>query len=191
MNKKIGLMVVCCLASCFVSVLAKAQPGDRGTLVVTNNASLQPVGMAIVASTPTCIRMAMIPGPQMVADADLTFNNPTAEVVQATTEVAQNGETTLPDGSIVPIPDRSELKLVNKQMQDVCDDPANKWVLAIPHVVKCNPTILCELGPDGEALPAVGIIVDREENIESVKRKVPSILGGFPTQFWPDYMEVE
>jgi hypothetical protein len=114
-----------------------------------------------------------------------------AEAVRAVTEVAQNGETTLPDGTIVPIPDRSELKLVNKQMQDVCDDPANKWILTIPHVTKCEPTILRELGPGGEALPAVGIEVDREENIESVKRKTPSILGGFPIQFWPDYMEVE
>ena len=105
--------------------------------------------------------------------------------------LAQDGETTMPDGTIVPIPDRSELKLVNQQMQDACDDPANKWVLTIPHVIKCEPTILRELGPDGEALPAVGIIVDREENIESVKRRAPPKLGGFPTEFWPDYEEVE
>jgi hypothetical protein len=51
--------------------------------------------------------------------------------------------------------------------------------------------MLRELGPDREALPAVGIIVDREENIESVKRRTPSRLGGFPTEFLPDYMEVE
>jgi hypothetical protein len=73
----------------------------------------------------------------------------------------------------------------------VGDDPANNWILTIPHVIKCEPTKLRELGPDREALPAVGIIVDREENIESVKRRTPSRLGGFPTEFLPDYMEVE
>jgi hypothetical protein len=125
--------------------------------------------------------------------ANLTFNNPKAEAVQAVTEVAQNGETTLPDGTIVPIPDRSELKLVDKQMQGVCADPANKWVLKLPHVVKCEPSVLRELGPDGKSLPAVGIMIDSEKNIESVKRKAPPMLGGFPTEFWPDpdYMEWE
>ena|ERR1700722_16274 len=89
--------------------------------------------MLVVVLLPSGDLMWMVPWPRIAADADLTFNNPTAEAVQAVTEVAQNGETTLPDGTIVPIPDNSEIKLVNKQMQDVCDDPANKWVLTIPH----------------------------------------------------------
>jgi hypothetical protein len=79
--------------------------------------ALAAAGCIPVAALAHGTTMAMIPWPQMAADANLTFNNPTAEAVQAVTEVAQNRETTLPDGTIVPIPDRSELKLVNKQMQ--------------------------------------------------------------------------
>jgi hypothetical protein len=52
------------------------------------------------------------------------------------------------------------------------------------HVVQCQASILQDRGPNGETLPAVGIWVDDEENIDSVERQIPSILGGFPTQLW-------
>ena len=68
----------------------------------------------------------------------------------------------------------------------VVDDPANKWILRIPHVTRMIPST--EITKFGEPITAaVGIAVDNENRIKEVQNKVPKAIGGFPTKFgWVD-----
>jgi hypothetical protein len=83
--------------------------------------------------------------------------------------------------------DNEPYAIADRQVQAVCDDPANKWILKIPHVDRCAPYLAIENHRPGEEFqPAVGIMVDYRENVDAVKDKVPSKLGGFPTEFGVD-----
>ncbi len=83
--------------------------------------------------------------------------------------------------------DNEPYAIADRQVQAVCDDPANKWILKIPHVDACAPYLAIENHRPGEEFqPAVGIMVDYRENVEAVKDKVPSKVGGFPVEFGVD-----
>jgi hypothetical protein len=72
------------------------------------------------------------------------------------------------------------------KVQPVIDDPANKWILKIPHVTRMLPST--EATQFGEPTTAViGIAVDNEKSIKEVQGEVPKTIGGFPTKFgWVD-----
>ena len=78
-----------------------------------------------------------------------------------------------------------EAQQMRAKVQPVIDDPANKWILKIPHVTRMLPaTVNTEEGQPSS--PAVGIAVDSGRTIKEVKSKIPTI-GGFPTTFgWVD-----
>ncbi len=75
-----------------------------------------------------------------------------------------------------------EAEQMRAKAQAVIDDPANKWILKIPHVTRMLPaTVNGEL--EQPTSPAVGIAVDSARSIDEVKSKVPKTIGGFPTRF--------
>jgi hypothetical protein len=88
---------------------------------------------------------------------------------------------------VIVVVDRSkQWELESEQMmakaQHVIDDPANKWILRIPHVMRMLPsTVQTTYGEP--TTPAVGIAVDRGRSIKEVQSKIPKTLGGFPTRF--------
>jgi hypothetical protein len=72
------------------------------------------------------------------------------------------------------------------KVQPVIDDPANKWILRIPHVVRMDPYPV-ETKFLEPITAVVDIVVDNEKSIKEVQSKVPKTLGGFPTKFgWVD-----
>ena len=95
-------------------------------------------------------------------------------------------------GSLEGIPvivavDRSkEWDALRKQMmakaQRVIDDPANKWILKIPHVIRMLPASVDTIYRE-PTTPAVGIAVDHGKSIKEVQSKVPKTIGGFPTRY--------
>jgi hypothetical protein len=85
--------------------------------------------------------------------------------------------------------DNEPYAIADRQVQAVCDDPANKWILKIPHVDRCAPYLaIGNHRPGEEFQPAVGIMVDYQEDVDAVKDKVPSTLGGFPVEFGVDHV---
>jgi len=61
-------------------------------------------------------------------------------------------------------------------------DPANKWILKIPHVTRMEPsTVKTKFGEP--ITPAVAIVVDHQSSLKEVQSKVPKTIGGFPTTF--------
>jgi len=66
--------------------------------------------------------------------------------------------------------------------QRVIDDPANKWILKIPHVIRMLPSSVDTIYREPQK-PAVGIVVDRGKYIKEVQSKVPKTIGGFPTRY--------
>jgi hypothetical protein len=88
--------------------------------------------------------------------------------------------------------DNEPYAIADRQVQAVCDGPANKWILKIPHVDSCAPYLAIENHRPGEEFqPAVRIMVDYRENVDAVKDKVPSTLGGFPVEFGVDHYPCE
>jgi hypothetical protein len=81
---------------------------------------------------------------------------------------------------------RRESEKMMAMVKPVIDDPANKWILRIPHVTRMIPST--EITKFGEPITAaVGIAVDNENRIKEVQNKVPKTIGGFPTKFgWVD-----
>ena len=81
---------------------------------------------------------------------------------------------------------RREGEQMMAKVQPVIDDPANKWILRIPHVTRMLPsTVTTKFGEPITAV--VGIAVDNEKSIKEVQSKVPKTIGGFPTKFgWVD-----
>jgi hypothetical protein len=81
---------------------------------------------------------------------------------------------------------RLEGEKMMAKVQPVIDDPANQWILRIPHVTRMLPsTVTTKFGEPITA--AVGIGVDRGRSIKDVQSKVPKTIGGFPTKFgWVD-----
>ena len=83
--------------------------------------------------------------------------------------------------------DRSkEWELKGEQMRakvkPVVDDPANKWILKIPHVIRMDPSTVPGYGEEPKT-GAVSIVVDSGKSIKEVQSKVPKTIGGFPTTF--------
>ena len=66
--------------------------------------------------------------------------------------------------------------------QRVIDDPANKWILKIPHVIRMLPSSVDTIYREPTS-PAVGIAVDRGKNMKEVQSKVPKTIGGYPTRY--------
>jgi hypothetical protein len=80
-----------------------------------------------------------------------------------------------------PDDDYAGLKLEQDKMQAVCDDPANRWILKLPHVSALTPAVSCRTPHDCE--PAISIQVDYPKDVEAVERKTPPTLGGYPVIF--------
>ncbi len=88
---------------------------------------------------------------------------------------------------VIVLVDRSkEWDIKREQMmakaQRVIDDPANKWILKIPHVIRMLPSSVDTIYREPKT-PAVGIAVDRGKSIKEVQSKVPKTIGGYPTRF--------
>ena len=67
------------------------------------------------------------------------------------------------------------------KVKPVIDDPSNKWILKIPHVIRMGPSVQTEYGEPKTG--AVAIVVDSGKSIKEVQSKVPKTIGGFPTTF--------
>ena len=67
------------------------------------------------------------------------------------------------------------------KVKPVIDDPSNKWILKIPHVIRMDPSVQTEYGEPKTG--AVAIVVDSGKSIKEVQSKVPKTIGGFPTTF--------
>ena len=80
-----------------------------------------------------------------------------------------------------PNDDYAELKLEQDKVQAVCDDPANKWILKLPHVSALSPAASCQTDDDCES--SISIQVDYPKDVEVVQRKTPPTLGGYPVIF--------
>lgn len=78
-----------------------------------------------------------------------------------------------------------ERKKMMATVKPVIDNPANKWILKVPHVTRMFPATIN--GDHGEPkAPAVGIAVDHGRAIKQVRSEIPKV-GGFPTTFgWVD-----
>jgi len=77
---------------------------------------------------------------------------------------------------------RLEGERMMTKVQPVIDDPANQWILRIPHITRMLPST--ETTFFGEPITAaVGIALDSRRNLKKVQSKVPKTIGGFPTQF--------
>ena len=75
-----------------------------------------------------------------------------------------------------------EAEHMRAKVKPVISDPANKWILKIPHVIRMDPsTVSTEYGEPKTG--AVSIVVNDEKSIKEVKSKVPKTIGGFPTTF--------
>jgi hypothetical protein len=66
--------------------------------------------------------------------------------------------------------------------QRVIDDPANKWILKIPHVIRMLPSSVDTIYREPKT-PAVSIAVDSGKYIKEVQSKVPKTIGGYPTRY--------
>jgi hypothetical protein len=79
-----------------------------------------------------------------------------------------------------------EAEQMKAKVQPVIDDPANKWILKIPHVTRMLPATLNTT--QGEhPTRAVGIAVDSGRSIQEVKSQIRKTIGEFPTTFgWVD-----
>jgi hypothetical protein len=88
---------------------------------------------------------------------------------------------------VIVVVDRSkqwglEAEHMTAKVKPVIDDPSNKWILKIPHVVRMEPSTV--ITKDGEPKTgAVAIVVDSGKSIKEVQSKVPKTIGGFPTKF--------
>ena len=67
------------------------------------------------------------------------------------------------------------------KVKPVIDDPSNKWILKIPHVIRMDPSVQTEYGEPKTG--AIAIVVDSGKSIKEVQSKVPKTIGGFPTTF--------
>src|SRR5258708_37589492 len=87
---------------------------------------------------------------------------------------------------VVSVDRSKEWDIERKQMmakaQPVIDDPANKWILKIPHVIRMQPSTLNTFYEESTT-PAVGIVIDGGKSRTEVEGKVPTTIGGFPTTF--------
>jgi hypothetical protein len=88
---------------------------------------------------------------------------------------------------VIVLVDRSkEWDIKREQMmakaQRVIDDPANKWILKIPHVIRMLPSSVDTIYREPKT-PAVGIAVDSGKYIKEVQSKVPKTIGGYPTRY--------
>src|SRR5258708_7550944 len=77
---------------------------------------------------------------------------------------------------------RREGEKMMAKVQPVIDDPANKWILRIPHVTRMLPSKVTTFFGEPKTA-AVGIAVDSRRNLKEVQSKVPKTIGGFPTEF--------
>jgi hypothetical protein len=92
---------------------------------------------------------------------------------------------------VVVVVDRTEqYRLEGEKMmakvQPIIDDPANKWILRIPHVVRMRPsTVTTQFQEPIRAI--IDIVVDNENSIKEAQSKAPKTIGGFQTRFgWVD-----
>jgi len=87
---------------------------------------------------------------------------------------------------VVSVDRSKEWDLKRQQMmakaQRVIDDPANKWILKIPHVIRMLPASVDTIYRE-PTTPAVGIAVDHGKSIKEVQSKIPKTIGGYPTRF--------
>src|SRR5260370_31516716 len=87
---------------------------------------------------------------------------------------------------VVSVERAKEWEIERKQMmekaQAVIDDPANKWILKIPHVIRMQPSTLNTFYEE-PTTPAVGIVIYSGKSRTEVEGKVPTTIGGFPTTF--------
>jgi len=75
-----------------------------------------------------------------------------------------------------------EAQQMIEKARRVVDDPANKWILKIPHVSRMEPsTAKTKFGEP--ITPTVAIVVDHRSSLKEVESKVPKTIGGFPTTF--------
>ena len=75
-----------------------------------------------------------------------------------------------------------EAEQMRAMVKPVIDDPSNKWILKIPHVIRMEPsTVKTEYGEPKTG--AVAIVVNSGKSIKEVQSKVPKTIGGFPTTF--------
>jgi hypothetical protein len=75
-----------------------------------------------------------------------------------------------------------EAKHMMAKVKPVIDDPANKWILKIPHVIRMEPsTVSGDFGVPKTG--AVAIVVDSGKSIREVQSRAPKTIGGFPTTF--------
>ena len=75
-----------------------------------------------------------------------------------------------------------EAEHMRAKVKPVIDDPSNKWILKIPHVIRMEPsTVQTEYGEPETG--AVAIVVNSGKSIKEVQSKVPKTIGGFPTTF--------
>jgi len=89
---------------------------------------------------------------------------------------------------VVVVVDRSkEWDIKAEQMRAaaklVIDDPANKWILKIPHVTRMVPSFTTSADSSEPTGPAIQIAVDGCRSIEEVKKSVPKTIGGLPTLY--------
>lgn len=166
----------------YLAVIHQVEPGDSGSLLVTTN-GFNPLGMVVVSNL-TGSDFYAVPRPRMAADVNLTFNNVLADVVAQV-----NG---LPDlqNRTEPSPDPENVK-AHDEMMAVINDPANKWILTIPHVVRMQPSLYDRNYTPGMTLvPAIAIMVGYEDQVKEVEKKVPPTLGGFPTEVKADHIDI-
>ena len=87
---------------------------------------------------------------------------------------------------VVSVDRSKEWDLKRQQMmakaQRVIDDPANKWILKIPHVIGMFPASVDTIYREPKT-PAVGIAIEHGKSIKEMQSKVPKTIGGFPTSF--------
>ncbi len=87
---------------------------------------------------------------------------------------------------IVGVDRSKEWELKGEQMRakvkPVVDDPSNKWILKIPHVIRMEPSTVPGYGEEPKT-GAVAIVVDSGKSIKEVQSKVPKTIGGFPATF--------
>jgi hypothetical protein len=68
------------------------------------------------------------------------------------------------------------------KVKPVINDPSNKWILKIPHVIRMEPSTVPRYGEEPKT-GAVSIVVDSGKSLKEVQSKVPKTIGGFPTTF--------
>ncbi len=75
-----------------------------------------------------------------------------------------------------------ESEQMRAKVKPVIDDPSNKWILKIPHVIRMEPSTVPGYGEEPKT-GAVAIVVDSGKSIKEVQGKVPKTIGGFPATF--------